>query len=162
MSDLLSAWAVDRDSPLRPDVVALLEQHLQDMRAESPPESVHALDPAALDVPGAAFWTARTGDGTLLGCAALKDLSPGHAELKSMRTAAAARGRGVGSGLLDHVLAHAAAAGHRRVSLETGTQPFFLPARSLYLSRGFVECGPFGDYVLDPWSVFMTRAVDDG
>ncbi|MDN4174676.1 GNAT family N-acetyltransferase [Nocardioides sp. SOB77] len=159
MTDVLPAWTVAPDSPLLPDVVALLEEHLRDMHATSPAESVHALDPTALDRPGTSFWTARDPDGALLGCVALQDLGAGHVELKSMRTAPAARRRGVGAGLLDHVLATAAAAGHRRISLETGTQPYFLPARTLYLSRGFAECGPFADYVLDPHSVFLTRLL---
>jgi len=149
---------IGTDDPLRPDVVALLEGHLADMRATSPPESVHALDPTALVGPGLSFWTLRE-DGVLLGCAALKDLDPGHAEIKSMRTAPAARRRGVASRLLDHVLATARDRGYTRLSLETGTQDFFAPARALYLSRGFVECGPFASYVLDPHSAFFSRAL---
>ena len=146
------------DDPLRPDVVALLEEHLADMRATSPPESVHALDPHALVGPGLTFWTLRDG-GALLGCAALKELEAGHAEIKSMRTANAARRRGVAGLLLDHVLAAARERGYRRLSLETGTQDFFAPARALYASRGFTECGPFGSYVLDPHSAFFTMAL---
>jgi len=146
------------DDPLRPDVVALLEGHLADMRATSPPESVHALDPTALVGPGLSFWTLRE-DGVLLGCAAIKELDPGHAEIKSMRTAPAARRRGVASQLLDHVLETARDRGYTRLSLETGTQDFFAPARALYLSRGFVECGPFASYVLDPHSAFFSRAL---
>jgi len=146
------------DDPLRPDVVALLEGHLADMRATSPPESVHALDPTALVGPGVSFWTLRE-DGVLLGCAALKEHDPGHAEIKSMRTEPAARRRGVASRLLDHVLATARDRGYTRLSLETGTQDFFAPARALYLSRGFVECGPFASYVLDPHSAFFSRAL---
>ena len=143
------------DDPTRGDVTALLEEHLADMYATSPPESVHALDPASLTGSDIPFWTLRE-DGALLGCSALKRLEPGHGEIKSMRTATAARRRGVATALLDHVLAEARAAGYERLSLETGTQDFFAPARSLYASRGFAECGPFGTYVLDPNSVFMT------
>ncbi|MDZ5620292.1 GNAT family N-acetyltransferase [Nocardioides bizhenqiangii] len=146
------------DDPLRPDVVALLEGHLADMRATSPPESVHALDPKALVGPGLSFWTLRD-DGVLLGCAALKELDPGHAEIKSMRTAPAARRLGVASRLLDHVLAVARQRGYIRLSLETGTQDFFAPARALYRSRGFEECGPFATYVPDPHSAFFSRPL---
>ena len=149
---------IGTDDPLRPDVVALLEGHLADMRATSPPESVHALDPTALVGPGLSFWTLRE-DGVLLGCAALKEHDPGHAEIKSMRTAPAARRRGVASRLLDHVLETARDRGYTRLSLETGTQDFFAPARALYLSRGFAECGPFASYVLDPHSAFFSRAL---
>lgn len=147
------------DSPARDDVRLLLDDHLTDMYATSPPESVHALDHSALLAPTVTFWTARDDDGTLLGCGALSQLDdPGntHAEIKSMRTAAPARGRGVASALLDTVLAEARRRGCARVSLETGTQDFFAPARRLYSRHGFTECGPFGAYTLDPHSVFMT------
>lgn len=146
------------DDPRRPDVLALLEEHLADMYATSPAESVHALDPDALDRPEIAFWSARDGD-VLLGCAALKRLCADHAEIKSMRTATAARRRGVAGRLLDHVLAEARERGHGRVSLETGTEDYFAAARALYLSRGFVECGPFAGYSLDPNSVFLTLTL---
>ena len=147
------------DSPARDDVRRLLDEHLTDMYATSPPESVHALDHSALLAPTVTFWTARDDDGTLLGCGALSELGdPGntHAEIKSMRTAAHARGRGVASALLDTLLAEARRRGRTRVSLETGTQDFFAPARRLYARHGFTECGPFGSYTLDPHSVFMT------
>jgi putative acetyltransferase len=146
------------DDPYRPDVVTLLEEHLADMYATTPAESVHALDPGALAKPGIAFWTLRE-DAAVLGCAALKEIDPGHGEIKSMRTATAARRRGVAARLLDHVLAEAGLRGYARVSLETGSQDFFAPARALYASRGFAECGPFGDYRPDPHSVFMTRSL---
>ncbi|TPX04548.1 GNAT family N-acetyltransferase, partial [Schumannella luteola] len=93
------------------------------------------------------------------GCVALKQLDPAHGELKSMRTDAAARGRGLGRLLLAHVLEESRSRGYRRLSLETGSQDFFLPARTLYLRAGFVETGPFADYALDPNSVFMTREL---
>ena len=138
-----------------PRVLRLLEDHLADMHAESPPESVHALDVSGLQHPAVTFWALADGD-AVLGCVALKQLGPDHGELKSMRTDAAVRGRGLGRLLLDHELAEARARGYRRVSLETGTQDFFAPARTLYARSGFVETGPFADYVLDPYSVFMT------
>jgi len=146
------------DDPARDDVVQLLTDHLADMHATSPPESVHALDVEALVVPAITFWTARR-DGALLGCAALKELDATHGEVKSMRTASAARGSGVATALLRRVLDEARRRGYARVSLETGSQDFFAPARRLYTRHGFAECGPFGDYVLDPHSVFFTREL---
>jgi putative acetyltransferase len=140
-------------------VIRLLTDHLTDMFATSPAESVHALDVTGLAVPEVAFWTIADGD-ELLGCVALKELDAEHGELKSMRTDAAARGRGLGARLLDHVLAESARRGYRRVSLETGSQEFFRPARTLYAKYGFRECGPFGDYRLDPNSVFMTLELE--
>lgn len=137
------------------DVAQLLAEHLRDMYATSPACSVHALDLAALRAPSVTVWTARR-DGALLGCGALKELDGRHAELKSMRTAADARGQGVGSAVLNHLLAVARERGYTRVSLETGAQPFFEPAHRLYARHGFAECEPFGDYVPDPSSIFMT------
>jgi putative acetyltransferase len=138
-----------------PRVLRLLEAHLADMHATSPPESVHALDVTGLQHPSVTFWVLGEGE-QLLGCVALKQLSPEHGELKSMRTDAAARGRGLGRMLLAHVVTEARARGYRRLSLETGTEPFFAPARALYLSAGFTETGPFADYTLDPNSIYLT------
>ncbi|MFC7503800.1 GNAT family N-acetyltransferase [Nocardioides sp. CPCC 206347] len=146
------------DDPRRGDVLALLEEHLADMYATSPPESVHALDPDTLAAPDITFWSVRERD-ELLGCAALKQHTSTHVELKSMRTATAARRRGVAAALLDHVLTHARSCGHQRISLETGAEDYFAPARALYATRGFQVCDPFEDYVLDPHSVFMTLAL---
>lgn len=149
---------VEPDRPHRPDVLALLDEHLTEMRATSPAESVHALDPDALAAPGITFWTARRAD-ALLGCVALKDLGAGHGELKSMRTAFSARRQGVAATMLTHVIEHARARGMRQMSLETGSQDHFAPARRLYRAHGFVDCGPFADYVLDSNSVFLTLAL---
>ncbi len=140
-------------------IAALLEEHLADMRRVSPPESVHALDLAKLKRPEIRFWTAWDAAGELLGCGALKRLSGDHAEIKSMRTATAARGRGVARAVLNRLLDDARDQGVRRLSLETGTQPFFAPAHALYRSAGFEVCGPFEGYVEDPYSLFMTRSL---
>ncbi|MGR0319566.1 GNAT family N-acetyltransferase [Agromyces sp. ZXT2-3] len=142
-----------------PRVIRLLEDHLADMHATSPPESVHALDVSGLAVPEVTVWTIGEGDG-LLGCVALKELDATHGELKSMRTDAAARGRGLGARLLEHVLAEAERRGYTRISLETGSEDFFRPARTLYAKYGFRECGPFAGYMLDPNSVFMTLELE--
>lgn len=140
------------------EIAAFLEAHIRDMRAVSPPQSKHALDLDGLRRPGITFWTVW--DGTaLVGCGAIKALDAGHAEIKSMRVDAARRRDGIGSRLLAHALDAARANGHRRVSLETGSMPFFEPARRLYAKFGFVACPPFGDYVEDPNSVFMTRPL---
>ncbi|MFJ5956758.1 GNAT family N-acetyltransferase [Paenarthrobacter sp. NPDC092416] len=145
---------IETDDPTLPDVHRLLDEHLADMFATSPAESVHALDHSALSTDAITFWTARE-DGVLLGCGALKALSTGHAEIKSMRTTAEARGRGVATLMLKHIVAEASERGYARVSLETGTEEYFAPARRLYARHGFTECPPFADYTLDPNSVFM-------
>ena len=150
---------VEVDDLTRPEVLALLDEHLREMHETTcSPESVHALELDALRADTVTVWTAWVGD-EVVGCVALKRIAPGHGELKSMRTTVAARGRGVGSALLEHVLSAAAEAGLDRVSLETGTEDFFAPARRLYERLGFVECAPFGSYRPDPLSVFYTRTV---
>ena len=146
---------IEIDDPSRPDVYALLEEHLRNMYELSPPESVHALDVSRLKAPDITFWTVRDA-GQLLGCGALKQLSPVHGEIKSMRTPLALRRRGAGKAVLNHILSVARQRGYTRLSLETGPAHSFGPAHALYVSAGFQECGPFGDYQLDPYSVFMT------
>jgi putative acetyltransferase len=141
-----------------PEIRALLEEHLRDMHRISPPASVHALDLAALRQPDISFWTLWSGP-ELLGCAALMELDPRHGEIKSMRTAPAHRRQGVAQALLRHLLAVAAARGYARLSLETGSQPAFEPARRLYKSFGFQPCPPFAGYAEDPNSVFLTRCL---
>ena len=123
------------------------------MRRHSPACSIHALDLEALRQPSISFWSAWD-DGQLLGCGALKQLDAGNGEIKSMRTAGGQLRRGVGSALLVHIIQTARARGYRALWLETGTAPAFVPAHRLYARHGFQPCGPFGDYVEDPWSCF--------
>ncbi|MGD1876361.1 MAG: GNAT family N-acetyltransferase [Kiloniellaceae bacterium] len=151
---------IRKDDLRGPEIVALLSAHLDLMRSISPPESVHALDLDALRAPGITFWTIWDG-AALLGCGALKEIGPGHGEIKSMHTAKAARGRGVGRGMVEHIIAEARRRGYRRLSLETGATEDFAPARGLYSGFGFQLCDPFGDYALDPFSVFMTLELGD-
>ena len=140
------------------EVIALLQEHLADMYATSPPESVHALDVEALKAKNIRFFSAWQ-DNTLAGCVAIKALDNQLAELKSMRTATAFRGKGVGQALLQFVIDHAKAQGFSALNLETGTQDYFAAARSLYRKFGFTDCGPFGQYKLDPHSHFMTLSL---
>ena len=144
--------------PAGEDVRQLLADHLADMFATSPPESVHALDSSALSDPAVTFFTARD-NGAVLGCGALKELTSTSAEIKSMRTAEHARGRGVATALLERLMLEARDRGYTSVSLETGPQDFFAPARRLDSRYGFTECGPFADYALDPYSVYMTLSL---
>jgi putative acetyltransferase len=158
MKSYVEEFVIEVDDPRRDDVRALLEQHLAFARAVTPPEDVHALELAGLLDDSITFFSLRV-DGELLGVGALKQLDHQHAEVKSMHTAPAARRRGVGRAIVDHVLAVAAARGVRRVSLETGAGEAFAPARSLYAGAGFVPCGPFGQYEASPNSAFMTRSL---
>lgn len=143
-----------------PDVVALLEEHLRDMHATSPAESVHALDVTRLKKPGIVFLAARDDDGTLLGVGAIAELDASHGEIKSMRTAEAARGKGVAAAVLRELLSTARDRGYSQVSLETGTQEFFGPAHRLYTRAGFTATGPFADYTEDPHSRYFTIRME--
>ena len=157
----LQSFAMDirRDDLTGPEIRAFLEEHLRDMHRASPPESVHAFDLSGLQRPEITFWTVWSG-GELMGCGALKELDPGHGEVKSMRTAPAHRRKGVARAMLQHILEEAERRGYRRVSLETGSHSAFAPARQLYESMGFRYCLPFAGYAQDPNSVFMTRPLN--
>jgi putative acetyltransferase len=147
------------DDPRSPDVRALLERHMAFALSTTPPEHSFALDVDGLLDPGITFCSYRA-NGELLGVGALKRLDAGRAEIKSMHTALAARGRGVGRAILNHLLGLARDRGYRRVYLETGTMVEFAPARALYTSAGFVACGPFADYQPSEDNCFMTLGLD--
>ncbi len=150
---------IELDDLSRPQIHALLNEHLRNMYEISPPESVHALDLERLRGPTVTFWTAWE-DSELVGCGALKELDPRHGEIKSMRTPQALRRRGAGRAILNHIISVARARGYRRLSLETGPKQTFMAAQSLYASAGFCFCRAFGDYRdEDPHSVFMTLSL---
>ncbi|MBD1910528.1 MULTISPECIES: GNAT family N-acetyltransferase [unclassified Leptolyngbya] len=139
-------------------IATLLQEHLENMRQISPPESVHALDLEGLRSPNITFWCAWEGD-ELLGCGALKELDAKSGEIKSMRTANTYRRKGVASKILEHILQEAKQRAYDCLYLETGSFPEFAPARALYTRYGFEYRGPFGDYINDPNSVFMTKKL---
>ncbi len=149
---------IEIDDLSRSAIHALLNEHLKHMHELSPPESVHALDLEELRKPEITFWSAWEGS-LLLGCGALKELDETHGEIKSMRTPSALRRRGAGRAILVHIIEVARSRGYGRLSLETGSAAAFEPAQKLYESFGFTCCGPFGDYVEDPNSVFMTMRL---
>ena len=148
-------FTIKPDDLMSPEIAELLVDHLRDMKLHSPPESVHALDLEELKKPEITFWSIWNGD-ELVGCGALKELDPTHAEIKSMRTVPNYRRQSAGKRMLRHMLDEAKQRGYERLSLETGSMAAFEPARRLYTSHGFTECGPFADYILDPHSIFMT------
>lgn len=141
-----------------PEIIHLLHEHLQSVALHSPPESVHALDLEALRKPDITFWSVWQ-DSELMGCGAIKELDSRHGEIKSMRTASLHLRKGVAARLMRHILEEAKRRSYERLSLETGSVDAFAPARKLYASFGFKPCGPFADYVEDPYSVFMTREM---
>jgi putative acetyltransferase len=152
---------IRRDDLTHPAVIALLDEHLANMYEISPPESVHALDLTGLRDPSITFWTAWEGE-ELLGCGALKELDPTHGEIKSMRTTTTRRRTGAGRAILRHIIETARSRGYARLSLETGAEPAFAPARALYEGSGFSYCEPFAAYTDDPLSVFLTLDLHAG
>jgi putative acetyltransferase len=152
---------IEIDDLSRPEVHALLQEHLTHMYELSPPEQVFALDSTNLRAPDITFWTVWENQ-DLMGCGALKELAPDHGEIKSMRTPASARGRGAGRVVLMQIIATARARGYSKLSLETGTHPAFSPAHGLYRSQGFLPSGPFSDYAPNPHSAFMELRLGKG
>ncbi|MCT2538776.1 GNAT family N-acetyltransferase [Sedimentimonas flavescens] len=146
------------EHPVQEDLALLHARHHAAMHADTPPESIHMLPPDALAAPGITFFVMRE-EGRAVGMGAFKRIDPSHAEIKSMHVLMELRGRGLARMMLAHLITEAQAAGYSRLSLETGAQPSFEAARALYLTAGFVECGPFEGYGPDPNSVFMTLAV---
>lgn len=143
------------ESPLGPDLGDLMARHTQAMHADTPPESIHMMDASELAAPGIAFHVMRE-DGRPIGMGAVKRIGADEGEIKSMHVLAELRGRGLARRMLDHLVAEAQATGITRLSLETGSQDAFLPARRLYETAGFVPCAPFGAYREDPMSVYLT------
>jgi putative acetyltransferase len=146
---------IELDDLSRPSVVSLLAEHLRNMHELSPPDQVFALDASKLKAPDVSFWTAWNGE-LLLGCAALKELSATEGEIKSMRTPSDRRRMGAGRALLNHIIHVARSRGYQVLYLETGRHPAFAPAQTLYCRVGFKHCGPFGTYLENGNSVFMS------
>ncbi|MCE8544951.1 GNAT family N-acetyltransferase [Ruegeria pomeroyi] len=151
----MSEFTIERVSPSAPEAAALIARHVALMASQSPEESCHVLDGSGLDSPDVAFFLLRQA-GPAIGMGALKTLSGGALELKSMHTLVEARGTGAGRAMLEFLLDHARNQGASGIYLETGSTDDFLPARRLYETYGFAECGPFEGYAEDPWSTFMT------
>ncbi len=140
-------------------VQALLAWHVNTARAATGRGSAHALDLSGLKSPDICFWSAWEGE-CVVAIGALKRLSDAHGEIKSMHTEQSRRRKGAGSAMLRHIIAQARAMGLSRLSLETGSWDYFFPAREFYKRHGFIECPPFGDYVPDQNSVFMTLEIE--
>lgn len=158
-SDIAQEYVIFAEGISRSDLRQLVTEHFEEMVSTSAPESSHALDLDELSHPAITLFTLRQDD-QLLGCGAIKELDVTTGELKTMRTVEAIRGQGIGGRLLDFLIDHAQKRGYSKLYLETGSEDFFQRARAMYQSRGFKECGPFGNYVVDPHSVFMVLSLD--
>ncbi len=145
---------ISLESPDQPEVLRLIDALDAYQKPLYPAESHHGIDLAALLAPNVLFAVARDAEGHAAACGAIV-LGHAYGELKRMYTSPSHRGRGIGRALLDFLESEARARGCSRFALETGyLQP---EAISLYLRCGYVRCGPFGDYIEDPNSVFMQK-----
>lgn len=153
----MDALTVERAAP--ESAAHLIEAHDAFSASQGPDESRHNLTLEKMG--GLRFWVVRRG-GEVVGCGATKPLGDGTEEIKSMHVAEAARGRGIAAALLTRIIDDARARGLTALLLETGSVEAFAPARALYLRRGFLERGPFGDYRHDPLSTFMVLALIEG
>ena len=141
------------DDPTAHYVADLLAYHRQELQSAMA-EHAFALDASGLSAANITFWTVWEED-ALIGFGALKELDDTHGEVKSMRAAPAARGRGVGRAMLNHIVAQARIRGYAQLSLETGTATLHAPAIALYQSAGFKSCGAFADYQPSPHNQFF-------
>lgn len=106
-----------------------------------------------------AAWDGVPGQGALMGLGALRRIDARHGEIKSMRTAPGFERRGVAKAMLAHIAGVALARRFTRLSLETGANDAFAPARALYEGAGFVPCAPFGDYMLTEFNRCYSKGL---
>ena len=147
-----------RDDVTEPKVIRLLETHLAHARLHTPIEQVFALDLDELRGRDMHFWTGWVG-ADLVTMGGWRWIEPGQGEIKSMHTMERWGGRGIAGRMLDFLIAEAGSMGFSRMSLETGSQAAYAPARGLYASRGFEACGLLPGYPQSEWSAFMTRLL---
>lgn len=154
----MTGYRIAPDDLTNPEVLELLQFHLDEMYQWSPPESVHAMPAERLRAPDVSFFAAWDGE-YLAAVGAIKELDAGRGELKSMRAAPDYRGKGAGKAILLHLLAEAQRREYHWLGLETGRPEPFLPARNLYQQHGFAECPAFGSYVSDDFSLCMEKQL---
>jgi putative acetyltransferase len=149
---------ITNENSLTDELGQILQAHWLFCTSSTPIEHVYALDASKLFSPDITVFGARI-DGELVGVGAMRRLDTEHAELKSMHTLAKSRGLGVGKAMVAHIEEFARRSGIERMSLETGTNEAFRPARELYKSLGYQSCDAFGDYVLSEDNMCMTKSI---
>jgi putative acetyltransferase len=154
-------YCIDLESPIRSDLELLMTRHKEAMHANSPPESIHMMDAKSLEAPNIRFFVMRDPNQHAVGMGAVKILDTETGEIKSMHILEEMRGKGLSKMMLNHLIDAAQTEGLHQLNLETGSQTSFEVARQLYEKAGFEYCGPFGDYMLDPSSVFMTIDISN-
>ena len=111
-----------------PKVNHLLIKHFVELRSVSSKGSTHVLDIPGLKDPSIKFWSLWNNN-HLIGCGALKFIGQNHGEFKSIRVSDDFRNRGIGSKIISHLIIQAKKLGIKKLSIETGSGNFFLPAR---------------------------------
>jgi len=149
---------ITTEASLTDELANVLQAHWLFCTSSTPIEHVYALDASKLFSPDITVFGARI-DGELVGVGAMRKLDLFHAELKSMHTLAKSRGSGVGKAMVAYIEDFARRSGIERMSLETGTNEAFKPARQLYKSLGYQSCEAFGDYVLSEDNTCMTKLI---
>ena len=149
---------ISTEKSLTEELATLLQAHWLFCTSTTPIEHVYALDASKLFTPDITVFGARV-HGELVGVGAIRILDAEHAELKSMHTLAKSRGLGLGKAMVSHIEEFAKGQGVKRISLETGTNDAFKPARELYKSLGYQDCDAFGDYVLSEDNMCMTKLI---
>ena len=149
---------ITTEKSLTDELAQVLQAHWLFCTSSTPIEHVYALDASKLFSPDITVFGARI-NGELIGVGAMRKLDVDHAELKSMHTLAKSRGLGVGKAIVAHIEDIARSSGIERISLETGTNEAFKPARELYKSLGYKSCEAFGDYVLSEDNMCMTKLI---
>ena len=133
----------------------LLVKHFKELKSVSPEGSAHVLDISGLKDPSIKFWSIWE-ENTLIGCGALKFLDENHGEFKSIRVVDDYRKKGYGFKIINHLIEEAKKLNVKKLSLETGSGDFFLPARKLFQKVGFEKCSPFAHYKEDTNSCYMS------
>ena len=149
---------ITTEKSLSDELAHVLQAHWLFCTSSTPIEHVYALDASKLFLPDITVFGARI-DGELVGVGAMRKLDQLHAELKSMHTLTKSRGSGVGKAIVAYIEDFARSSGIERMSLETGTNEAFRPARQLYKSLGYQSCEAFGDYVLSEDNTCMTKLI---
>ena len=141
-----------------PEVNDLLNKHFIELRSVSPEGSVHVLDIPGLKISSIKFWSLWENE-QLIGCGALKFLGENHGEFKSIRISDKFRKNGLGIKIITHLINEAKKLNVKRISVETGSGDFFVPARKLFKKCGFEPCKSFAHYKEDPNSCYFSLDI---
>jgi putative acetyltransferase len=136
----------------------LISQSDEYLASLYPPEANYLTDIATLLSPSVCFLGIEIA-GELVACGAVKLLEDDarYGEIKRVFVLPEHRGKGYARSIMAALEAELRQRNITCARLETGiSQP---EALGLYRALGYCERGPFGNYRLDPWSVFMEKTL---